>query len=181
MLRKSNYGTPAKVMHWLIVALLTVQYLIGWLMPDIHHGMRPGAPMNAHISFGITILAIIVFRLAWRISHPVAPESSLPAWQRLSSELVHWLLYVGVLATTLTGWAFASLRGWPLLFFNLVPLPHLLTASEASLRKIDGWHQFAEWTLLALVAVHIAAAIAHIVIYRDHVMVRMLPLRIPKI
>ena len=81
-----HYGTTAKVLHWLIVALLVVQYLIGWLMPDVHRG-PPGVPMVLHMSFGFTILVLIVLRFMWRLTHPVAPESSLPPWQRLSSEL----------------------------------------------------------------------------------------------
>ena len=36
MTDRLQYGTTAKVFHWLIVALLLVQYPIGWLMPDIH-------------------------------------------------------------------------------------------------------------------------------------------------
>jgi cytochrome b561 len=62
-------------------------------MPDLHRNMQPGAPMTFHVSLGLTIRALIVLRLAWRLAHPVAPESSLPSWQRLSSELVHWMLY----------------------------------------------------------------------------------------
>lgn len=172
-MRELQYGSPAKVMHWMIVILLAVQYPIGWLMPDIHRGMQPGTLMNLHISIGITILTIIMFRLAWRLTHPVAPESSLPIWQRIASELVHWLLYAAVLATTISGFVFASFRGWSLSFFNLVPLPHLLIASEINLRKVNGWHQFAEWTLLVLITIHVVAAIAHIFIYRDRVMARM--------
>jgi len=49
MTARLQYGTTAKVLHWLIVALLIVQYLIGWLMPDIHRGMKPGAGMTFHI------------------------------------------------------------------------------------------------------------------------------------
>ena len=93
MTDRLQYGTTAKVFHWLIVALLLVQYPLGWLMPDIHRGMKPGDAMTWHISIGIVILALIVLRFAWRLTHPVAPESSLPPWQRLSSEAVHWLLY----------------------------------------------------------------------------------------
>jgi len=89
-----QYGTTAKILHWLIVALLVVQYSIGWLMPDIHGTMLPGSAMVTHISIGITILVLIVLRLLSRLTHPVAPESSLPRWQRVSSEFVHWLLYV---------------------------------------------------------------------------------------
>ncbi len=54
MTDRLQYGTTAKVLHWLIVALLLVQYPLGWLMPDIHRGMKPGAGMTFHISFGIT-------------------------------------------------------------------------------------------------------------------------------
>ena len=77
MARCLQYGTTAKVFHWLIVALLLVQYPIGWLMPDIHRGMKPGAAMTFHVSFGIVILVLIVLRFAWRLAYPVAPETSL--------------------------------------------------------------------------------------------------------
>ena len=175
MTDRLQYGTTAKVFHWLIVALLLVQYLIGWLMPDIHRGMKPGDAMTFHISFGIVILLLILARLAWRLTHRVAPESSLPPWQRLSSEAVHWLLYLLVLATTVTGWLFASFRGWSVSFFYLVPLPMLTSENASAVKAIDGWHQAMEWTLLVLIGIHVAAAMAHIFIYRDRIMQRMLP------
>lgn len=170
-----QYGTPAKIFHWLIVALLAAQYPIGWFMPDIHPGMSPGAAMTFHLSIGLAILALTALRLLWRLTHPVAPESSLPGWQRLSSEAVHWLLYALVLATTISGWLFASFRGWSISFFYLVPMPMLASGNAAAGRAIDGVHQAMEWALLITVAVHIAAALVHIFIYRDRVMQRMLP------
>ncbi len=175
MTTQLHYGRPAKIFHWLIVGLLTVQYPIGWLMPDIHRSTSPGAPMTFHISIGIAILALMALRLLWRLTHPVAPESSLPAWQRLSSEAVHWLLYALVVATTISGWLFASYRGWSVSFFYLVPLPMLASDNAAAGRAIDGLHQAMEWALLITIGIHIAAALAHIFIYRDRVMQRMLP------
>jgi cytochrome b561 len=175
MTPRLHYGTPAKIFHWLVVALLAVQYPIGWLMPDLHRNMQPGAPMIFHVSFGLTILLLIVLRLAWRLSHPVAPESSLPIWQRLSSELVHWMLYVMVLATTVSGWLFASYRGWTLSFFYLFRLPMLASDNAAAGKAIDGLHQAAEWLLLILIVLHVGAALVHIFVYRDRVMQRMLP------
>jgi cytochrome b561 len=170
-----QYGITAKVFHWLIVGLLIVQYLIGWLMPDIHRGDRPGAAMTFHVSLGMAILALIVLRLVWRLTHPVAPEKSLPPWQRLTSEAVHWILYALVLATTITGWLFASFRGWSLQFFYLAPLPMLASDNAAAGKFIDGWHQAMEWTLLAFIGIHVATAMAHLFIYRDRIMQRMLP------
>jgi cytochrome b561 len=175
MTDRLQYGTTAKVFHWLVVALLLMQYPIGWLMPDIHRGMSPGAPMTFHVSLGIVVLALIILRFAWRLAHPVAPESSLPPWQRLTSEAVHWALYALVLATTVTGWLFASFRGWSLSFFYLVPLPMLASDNAAAGKVIDGWHQAAEWTLLVLIGIHVAAALVHVFVYRDRILQRMLP------
>ena len=175
MTPRLRYGTPAKIFHWSIVALLAMQYLIGWLMPDVHRGMTPGAAMTFHISIGIGILVLTVLRLGWRLSHPIAPESSLPPWQRFSSEAVHWLLYALVLASTISGWLFASFRGWPVSFFYLVPLPMLGSNNAAAGKAIEGLHQAMELALLITIGLHVAAALAHVFIYRDRVMQRMLP------
>ncbi|MGY3442196.1 MULTISPECIES: cytochrome b [unclassified Bradyrhizobium] len=175
MTDRLHYGTTAKLLHWAVVALLAVQYPIGWLMPDIHRGQTPGAAMTFHISFGIVILALIVLRFVWRLTHPVAPESSLPAWQRLSSEAVHWMLYVLVLATTVSGWLFASFRGWGISLFYMMPLPMLASDNAAAGKAIDGLHQAAEWSLLVLIGIHVATALVHLLIHRDRIMQRMLP------
>ena len=152
------------------MALLIVQFPLGWFMPDIHRGMKPGDAMTFHISFGITILALIVVRFFWRITHPVAPASSLPAWQQLISEAAHWLLYALVVATTMTGWIVASERGWSILLFFAVPLPSLLVANS-----LGKWHGTMEWVLLLTIGAHMAAAMAHTFIFRDRIMQRMLP------
>jgi cytochrome b561 len=175
MTDRLQYGTTAKLLHWLVAALLLVQYPIGWQMPDIHRGMKPGAAMAFHVSFGIVILVLIVLRLAWRLAHPVAPDSSLLPWQRRASEALHWLIYALVVATTLTGWLFASFRGWSLSFFYLVPMPMLAAGNAAAGRTINGLHQAMEWALLAMVGLHVAAAMVHIFIYRNRIMQRMLP------
>jgi cytochrome b561 len=163
------------VFHWLIVALLAIQLPLGWLMPDIHRGMKPGIAMSLHVSIGMTILLLIVLRFVWRLTHPVAPETNLPPWQRVSSELVHWLLYVVVLLTTLSGWVQASAKGWTIYLFGAVALPRLVERGSALGRSIGDWHELLTWVLLGLVGLHIATTFLHLFIYRDRVMYRMLP------
>jgi cytochrome b561 len=131
--------------------------------------------LTFHISFGITILALIVLRLLWRITHPVAPESSLPAWQQLMSEAVHWLLYALVLTTTMSGWLLASEHGWSISLFFAAPLPMLTSEGSLLAKSIGKWHGAMEWALLSLVGAHVAAAMAHTFIFRDRIMQRMLP------
>ena len=96
-----------------------------------------------HISICTLILIVIVARLVRRLAHPVAPECSLAPWQRLTSEAVHWLLYVLVLATTVSGWLFASARGWTISWFYMVP-PPMLTAEIRARATIDGVAQGCE-------------------------------------
>jgi cytochrome b561 len=169
-----GYDTTTKALHWLIVVALLGQYLIGWLMPDVHRG-PPGTAMEFHISLGILILILIVFRFAWRQTHPVAPDTSLQTWQRNLSEPVHQLLYALVLATTLSGWLFSSARGWAASIFFAIPLPMLTSQSPALIHKIDGLHQVLEWTLLIVVGIHVGAAAVHLFIYKDRVAQRMWP------
>jgi len=88
--------------------------------------------MTFHISLCINSLALIVLRFFWYISHPVAPARSLPARQQLISEAVHGLLYMPVLGKTITGWIFASERGWSISLFFAVPLPMLPTEGSGS-------------------------------------------------
>ena len=105
----------------------------------------------------------------------MAPESSLPPWQRLTAQATHWLLYVLVLATTITGWLFASFRGWSMSFFYLAPLPMLASENPAAGKAINGWHQVMEWTLLMVIGLHVPQRWRICFFYRDRVMQRMLP------
>jgi cytochrome b561 len=170
-----HYSTTAKVFHWLIVALLAGQLPLGWLMPGVRRGMQPGTVMSVHISIGITVLVLIVLRFIWRLTHPVAPETNLPGWQRLSSELVHWLLYVVVFLTALSGWFFESGRGWTVWLFGFVPLPRLIAEGSAIGRSLGEFHSTLTWVLLGLIGFHVLAAVVHLFVYRDRVMYRMLP------
>jgi cytochrome b561 len=172
---RDNYGTTARMLHWATAALIALQFAVGWLMPDIRRGMSPGAPMNLHMSIGAVVLALILARFAWRLAHPVAPEASLPPWQRVTSEGVHLLLYALVLATTLTGWTYASMRGWTVTLFGVLPLPALVAEGSTVGRSIGGLHETLTWVLLGAVGLHVGAALLHLLVYRDDVMARMLP------
>jgi cytochrome b561 len=88
---------------------------------------------------------------------------------------VHLLLYALVLATTLTGWTFASMRGWTITLFGMLPLPALVAEGSAMGRSIGRLHETLTWVLLGAVGLHVAAALLHLLVYRDGVMARMLP------
>jgi cytochrome b561 len=118
---------------------------------------------------------VMTVRLLWRLTHPVAPERELPGWQRIGAELVHWLLYLAVLLTTITGWFFASARGWSIALFGLVPLPRLVEEGSVLGGTLGGLHSTLTWVVLGLIGIHILAALVHLVVYRDRIFYRMLP------
>ena len=42
------YGTVAKVLHWLVAAILVGQFALGWLMPPVRRGMEPARAAGCH-------------------------------------------------------------------------------------------------------------------------------------
>jgi cytochrome b561 len=171
---RTGYGAVAKLLHWLIAVILLGQFALGWLMPKVRRGSEPGFSMHVHISIGIVVLALIVLRYLWRMTHGAPPEPELPRWQRNTSAAVHWVLYALVLVTTLSGWFYASARGWPLTFFDLVPLPALVAQGSPTGRAIGEIHESIVWVLVVVIAIHVLAALVHAFVYRDRVMRRML-------
>ena len=174
---QAQYGATAKWLHWLITALLVVQFVVGPLMPNVPRYSAPGELMNFHMSIGAVVLALIVLRLAWRLGHPVAADPGLKAWQRIASQATHWLLYALVLASTFTGWSYASMRGWTITLFGTVPLPAIFVQGSPLGRTIGRLHETLVWVLAAVVVLHVLAALIHMVVYRDRIMQRMLPAR----
>ena len=174
--RSEEYGAIAKFFHWTILGLIAVQFAIGWLMPDIKRGMQPETWMNLHLSVGLTILTLMTLRALWRLLRGAPPaEASLPAWQRAAAGLIHLLLYIAVFALTLSGWFFASMRGWTITVFGMVPVPRLVAEGSGVGRALGGLHGTLSWVLLGIIGAHVAAALAHAFIFRDGVTRRMLP------
>ena len=85
------------------------------------------------------------------------------------------MLYVLLLILPLLGWAAASARGWRVTLLPGVALPALLPRGSKSGFQAGDVHTFLAYTLLAIVALHIAAALYHRLILRDQVLARMLP------
>jgi cytochrome b561 len=177
----TNSGAPlytgtAKVLHWLIVVLLIAQFTVAWIMPEMRRDTAPETLINLHLSIGVLIIAVAIVRLAWRVSHgEPAPLDGIPPWQIASARIVHWLLYVLLFVIPPLGWINASYRGFPVIMFGL-ELPKLVGTRAAEWRWTGNIHALlANYVLLALVGLHVAAALYHFFVRRDGVLQRMLP------
>jgi len=170
-----GYGATAKTLHWLIVALVAVQFVVSWLMPDIGRNTPPSALINLHFSVGVAILVVMAVRLVHRLFHPVpVPMTDGPGWERWAAQALHRLFYLLLLVGPFLGWASASAHNIPVTVFGLFTLPAIAAPKARWALTAGDVHMFAMWTLLALVGLHIAAALYHYFVRRDRVLQRML-------
>jgi cytochrome b561 len=172
----STYTGTAKTLHWLIVVLLTVQFIVAWTMPHIGRNTQPETLINLHFTLGLVILFFAFLRLLWRLSHSEpAPEAGVPPWQTTTATIVHWLLYLLLFVIPILGWANASWRGFAIVTFGL-EWPKLLATRAPGWSWTGDVHALlANYAMLGLVGLHVVAALYHWLGRRDRVLQRMLP------
>ena len=98
-----RYSKVAILLHWAIAVLILYNLFTGLL-----HDVLPRPWFQFHISSGITILALTVIRIGWRLTHKPPPFLPMAKWEKWLAHIVHFLLYCAMLAAPLTGWAMIS-------------------------------------------------------------------------
>ncbi len=172
----STYDATAKTMHWLVVALVAVQFITALLLPHIKLDTVPDAIISLHFSLGIVIFLVMAIRLLNRWRHPVAvAPRDAPAWERLLARATHLTFYAVLLIGPFLGWAAASAHSVPLRLFGLVRLPAIAPRKAEWGFLAGDIHGYAMWTLLGLVVLHAGAALFHHFVRHDGVLTRMLP------
>ena len=128
-----------------------------------------------HKWIGITVFLVASARLVWRYSNPPPPAVAMPEWQRRAAVATHAALYVLMLLIPLSGWIYSSSTGVSVVYLGLVPLPDLVPKDKALAAILKAVHVTLNLGLVALVVVHVGAALKHHLVDRDAVLPRMLP------
>lgn len=171
-----RYTGTAIVLHWLLALLILAALAWGLYMVDLRLSPWKLKAYAWHKWLGVTIFLLVLARLAWRLTHQPPPlPATLPAWQRLLAGISHALLYLLMLAMPLTGWLMSSAKGFQTVYFGVLPIPDLLDKNKILGDALASAHATLAWLLIALLALHVAAALKHHFIDRDDVLRRMLP------
>lgn len=179
-----RYTHVAIALHWMVAVLILLNLYLGWRM-GWEKGMAQFQTFQLHKSVGITVLALSLVRLGWRLTHRPPPYPRDQArWERVTASVVHWTFYGLMIAMPLTGWIIvsASPLNIPTLLYKTVPLPHLGPIHDLSVatRKAIGAnfelaHVLLAYGFAALIVLHVAAALKHQFVDRDAELFRMLP------
>lgn len=172
-----RWGSVSKSLHWLIALLILALGIVGLLMGELPRTPKYFWVYTAHKSIGITVLALVVLRLAWRLyAGAPRPVPGTPGWQERVASATHWLLYAMMLAIPLSGWLYDSASGLrPFKLFGLLEMPKLVAPDEGAAQLSHALHEWGFWLLILVVLAHAGAAFYHHIQQRDTTLVRMLP------
>lgn len=179
--RSRHYSLTAVLLHWLIALLLIAQFTFGWYLGEIPRGVpERGYFVNLHKSTGMVIGLLILFRLGWRLTHsppPLPPNTTVPRWQQRAAVASHCLLYVLMLVMPLSGYIASNFSKYGVNFFNAVKFAPWGSEDKLVYAFFNQMHKTSSLLLLALVIVHVLAALKHWRLDHDGVFSSMLPRR----
>lgn len=172
---QATWGWLARSMHWLVALLLIAQVILGKVAEEYRLSPTKLDLFVWHKSIGITILALVVIRLGWRLANPTpALPGGLPPWERLAARLSHGLLYVLMLLLPLSGWVINSAANIPFKVYWLWELPDITGRDRAVKELAESVHETAVYLLVGLVLLHISAALYHHFRHRNNILRRMI-------
>jgi len=158
------------LVHWLTVASLLGAAAAILLRDEVSARAARAWLLEIHRHFGLFVLALFFMRVVVRARSGSLPSVGENSWpMRAAAALVHIALYALLLVQPLLGWALSNAQDKPVHLFGLT-LPALVAADEDRADTLQQWHTDVAWLLLALVTVHVLAALWHHFVLRDGVL-----------
>jgi cytochrome b561 len=176
--RAARFSHGAIVLHWIIALLIVLNFAAAWVAEDLPKPERMQL-MGNHKAIGITILALTVLRIAWRLTHQAPPlVETLKAWEAALSRVVHVGFYFLMVSIPVSGWALSSgfTKGNPISIFGLFDVPALpVGADKPTVGMFHELHEITTNLMIALFLLHVGAALKHQFVDKDGTLRRMVP------
>ena len=161
---RAAWDLPTRLFHWALAGFVAFSYMTGRL---------GGSWMAWHMRSGYTILALVLFRIAWGFAGPAqsrfavflrAPRAALEHARALAARA----FVPGSGHTPLGGWmAVAMLAALAMqaasgLFSNDESShegPLAAKVSDAMVDRLSALHGYGQWLIVTLVAIHVGAVL----------------------
>lgn len=191
----TRYTRTAVILHWVIAIGIFAMFALGWFMTELPKeapkqmaydlfdlGLytwrlaEEASPrtfyFNLHKSIGVTLLALIVIRILWRVTHrPPAMLSSYRAWERKLATGTHHLLYLFMIALPVSGVIMATYSKYGIKWFGI---PFIKGLDNNEMREVfEQIHEIFGLIILVMIILHITGALKHKFIDKDETLKRM--------
>lgn len=176
----TRFGHISVLLHWLVALAVYGMFALGlWMVTLGYYDSWYHPAPELHKSIGMTLFAIMLFRVIWRfISPPPKPLSSYSPMTRFSAVAVHVLLYGILFAIFISGYLISTADGKPVEVFGLFAVPATLEGFGDQADLAGDIHLWLAWAVVVLSALHAVAALKHHFVDRDITLKRMLGFRV---
>jgi cytochrome b561 len=174
-MNRLSFTPLQRVLHWGTAACVLTMLFIGVGMVST---VMPKylTLVSIHKPLGVAILILVLIRLAVRLRRGAPPlPADLPEPLKLAAYLSHYLLYTLLIAMPLIGWGMLSAAAYPVRLYPGLYLPAILPLSDRLHTILWDAHFYLAFALFALILVHIAAALFHLLVRKDGVFETMSP------
>lgn len=171
----SGYGWITISVHWVSALLVFFLFGLGIYMTDLSYydeWYHKGPAL--HISLGLILFFITLFRVLWRSSNPTPLDLSDKRLNNLLAKLVKIVLYALLFMLFITGYLITTAEGKPAEIFGVIKIPSATELGAGAVDIAGEVHEYLAWLVIILVALHVAGALMHHFFLRDRTLARML-------
>ena len=174
--RFAAYDPVQRTLHWLMAALIFVALALGLWARELPRGEFRSDVLWFHKPVGMTILALLLFRIVWRLAKGApAYVEPLGRMTQAAAHSAHMALYALMLAMPVSGYLLSSAGGNAVSWFGLFTIPDMVPRSRELAEASREAHYVLACTIGIVVALHLAAVVWHAGVKRDTVLTRMWP------
>jgi cytochrome b561 len=168
-----RYDRLSIVLHWATALLVVSLWVLGQLIDDFPRGAPRVVARSVHITLGVTLIFVLLARVAWRTSAGRRLPPAHQGWPGYLARSVHVGLYILVAAALVLGVANVWVRGDS--YFGLFSVPKFDPGNDHLKDTVEDLHSTLANTVLIVAGLHAAMALVHHFVLRNGVLRRMLP------
>lgn len=176
MLRSSNsqFGLISKLIHWVSAVMLLALFAVGFWMVDLSYYSEwyRVAPYY-HKAFGLTLFALTLIRVIWKLTTPQPEIIANNSSEKTLAKLGHIALYLVMFVIMFSGYLISTADGRGIEIFSLFTVPSIGELIENQEDVAGVIHEYAAYTIMALIVGHIGAALKHHFVDKDETLTRM--------
>ena len=170
----SDYSIPQKIIHWLMAFLICLDLFIAQKLGGLMEEWDRLESRSDHATVGTIVAVLFVLRIWFRGRHGAADlPSGMADWQIYAAKIGHWALYFFMGLLIASGLVTAMNAASPIALFGQVDVT-IGRTDEDFFQTVRVVHEFATKAMIALIVVHVLAALYHQFVAKDDSTVKML-------